>query len=255
VRCSSSGGAEGGLEPRLARQLGLPPAAMSLSALGRLPVLAHHPTCGRHDHHLLRPFGRPICLGCAGMYPGIGVSLVAVLLAAPAAGYLHAFELAVAALACAVPTFFQPYLQRRWYKLPARFTLGVGFGLVTSVAFVLPMTAAAWALRAVIAVAVVGLTRAALAQRAKKLDNPCRECPWGSFPLCAHNLPAMRALRAEHGADPLLESLIAEFEPLEAYPPRMGAAPPRAPGGQFTFSSAAPVEAIHAPASGREPSP
>lgn len=181
------------------------------------------------------------------MYPGVAASLLAVFAVAPGTGYLGAFTLAIAALACALPTFFQPYVQRRWYKIPARFTLGVGFGLVISVGFVLPMTAAAWVLRVGIALAVVGLTRAALAQRARNLDNPCRACPWGSFPLCAHTLPAMRKLRAEHEADPLLDSLIAELEPLEAYPPRMGAEPPRVRPGQFMFSSGPPIQAVNPP--------
>ena len=61
------------------------------------------------------------------------------------------------------------------------------------------------------------------------MDNPCAGCPWGAFPLCAHNLPDLRRIY-EQGADPglaaFLSTLIADLEPLAATPPAWGREPP-----------------------------
>ncbi|TKD07310.1 hypothetical protein [Polyangium fumosum] len=226
--------------PRRLELAGVPPAAFALSELGRYPSFAHHPTCGRHDHHLVRPFGVPLCLGCACMYPGIAVALIALFFVSPAHDVATAFKVAMAALGCAVPTFFQPFIQRRWYKIPARFVLGVGFGLVAGAAWLLPNTLLGWAIRAAVVVATLGLGTAALRLRAKRLDDPCKSCPWGTFPVCAHNLPALRRIREQQGPDPFVDSLLAELEPLAPYPPRLGETPPVQRQGQFQFHAPPP---------------
>jgi hypothetical protein len=176
------------------------------------------------------------------MYPGIAAALVGLVLVHPPRDFLTAFYVALAAAGCAVPTFFQPFIQRRWYKMPARFVLGVGFGLVAGAAFLVPNTLVGWAVRAAMLVATVLLSRVALAQRAKRLNDPCRGCPWGTFPLCAHNLPKLRRIRDENGPDPFIDHLIAELEPLEPYPPRLGFVPPVARPGQFDFHAVAPTD-------------
>lgn len=169
------------------------------------------------------------------MYPGIGAALVGLLVISPARDLVTAFWVATVALGCAVPTFLQPFVQRRWYKIPARFVLGVGFGLVAGAAWLLPNTLVGWAIRAGLVVATIALGTAALRLRARKLDDPCRNCPWGAFPVCAHNLPALRRIREEQGPDPFVDSLLTELEPLAPYPPRLGEAPPVPRPGQFQF--------------------
>jgi len=103
----------------------LPPIS-PLSELGTFRFLAHHPDCGRHDHHLVRPFGVPLCLGCVGMYSGIVLGGAALLLFRPEWGAWSTYALALAVFA---PTFGQPFIQVRAYKLPARVLLGLGFAL------------------------------------------------------------------------------------------------------------------------------
>lgn len=174
------------------------------------------------------------------MYPGIGVALVALLVASPARDFTTAFWVALASLGCAVPTFFQPFVQRRWYKIPARFLLGVGFGLVAGAAWLVPNTLVGWAIRAGLVVTTVALGTAALRLRSRRLDDPCKGCPWGAFPVCAHNLPALRRIREAQGPDPFVDSLIAELEPLAPYPPRLGQTPPVPRPGQFQFHAAPP---------------
>ncbi len=177
------------------------------------------------------------------MYPGIALALVAVFfihVGSPAHDFWTAFWVALAALGCAVPTFFQPFIQRRWYKIPARFLLGVGFGLVAGAAFLVPGTAVGWAIRGALVVSTVGLGTAALRLRARRLDDPCRGCPWGAFPVCAHNLPALRRIREQGGPDPFVDALLAELEPLAPYPPRLGQTPPVPRPGQFQFHAGPP---------------
>jgi hypothetical protein len=215
---------------------------MALSSLGQYPRFAHHPTCGRHDHHLVRPFGVSLCLGCACMYPGIAAAIGGLVVAAPSRDFWTAFWIALGALGCAVPTLFQPFVQRRWYKIPARFVLGVGFGLVAGAGFLVPNTALGWAIRVVLLVLTVALSSAALKQRARRLDDPCRGCPWGTFPICAHNLPALRQIRQERGPDPFIDALLTELEPLAPYPPRLGFVPPVTRPGQFNFHASAPPD-------------
>ena len=73
------------------------------------------------------------------------------------------------------------------------------------------------------------------ALRRRRSNDPCRQCPWGAYPLCAHNLPALRRLREASGPDPFLDSVLSELEPLAPYPPKLDAAPPVARPGQVVF--------------------
>ncbi|EYF04878.1 Hypothetical protein CAP_3904 [Chondromyces apiculatus DSM 436] len=225
-----------------------------LSALGRLPALAHHPTCGRHDHHLLRPFGLALCLGCTSMYPGIAAALGGLLLAAPDQGFRSVITLGVVSLLCAGPTFAQPFVQKRWFKVPARFTLGVGIGLLLGAVWCAPFSVLGWAARVVMVAAAIGLAATALTLRQRHAKDPCLQCPWGSYPLCAYNLPAIQRMRDARGPDPLLDGLIAELSPLAPYPPRFGAAPPVRRPGQVAFATV-PLAPPQAPPTASPPPP
>jgi len=175
------------------------------------------------------------------MYPGIAAAIIGLVVVSPPREYWAAFWVALASLGCAVPTFFQPFIQKRFYKIPARFLLGVGYGLVLGAGFILPNEWLGWGLRLGMLLAMGVLTRVALEQRRKKLNDPCVNCPWGTFPLCAHNLPALRRIREERGPDPFIDSLISELSPLEPYPPRLGFVPPVQRAGQFEFHGQAPT--------------
>ncbi len=208
-----------------------------LSLLGQFRPLAHHPDCGRHNHHLVRPFGYPICLGCAGVGAGVlmGVGLWAAL--RPDLGASAAF---VGALTCFLPTFGQPFLQRRAYKFPSRVLLGFGFALIAWSLWIAPLTLAGWVGRVGVAGATYGLYRLATTLRERKTPDPCNGCPWGSFPLCAHNLPHLRKLHAaeaEPGQKAFLGAMLADLEPLAAVEPNFRTLPQRV-GGSVEFHNA-----------------
>ncbi len=215
----------------------------SLTVLGQLSRLAHHPDCGRYDHHLLRPFGVSLCLGCTCASLGAVTALVAgIIIALPQSTEGSLLLYGGALVVGSAPAFVQPYLQKRWFKIPARFALGAGLMGAGIAAWCAPWTYAGLAAKLSICLATLAFFRLALAYRQKRLDNPCAGCPWGGFPLCAHNLEKMRELRAKEtdpGAAGLLDALIAQLEPLARDPPRMGVAPDttaRPNGVQFTHA-------------------
>jgi hypothetical protein len=214
--------------PLLPIASGVSPGPLAL--LGRLPRFAHHATCARYDHHLLRPFGVPLCLGCVCMYSGIAVTSALLFFLVGVPGTMNAaLSLYGASLACCAPTFFQPFVQRRWFKIPARLILGAGLTLSGWAVLSAPWTTTGHIARAGFLAFTYLLARLAQGLRAKKMDNPCSACPWGAFPLCTHNLPALRAMLADPSVDPeqriFFEVLLAQLEPLALTPPTLHGKP------------------------------
>ncbi len=214
----------------------LPPTP--LTHLGRFRLGAHHPDCARHDHHLVRPFGIPLCLGCVGMWSGIVGGVVAVVATWP---LTTAFGFFAASLVCYIPTFGQPWIQRRAFKLVSRTALGIGFALGGASLAAAPMDLGGWIFRAVAVLVTYGLYRSASALRAKHSDDPCVGCPWGAYPLCAHNLEHLRNLRdasTDPGEQAFLGSMVADLEPLAAIPPNFERFPETPEVRQVTFLNA-----------------
>lgn len=216
----------------------LPPGVgvTPLALLGRLRPLAHHPDCARYDHHLLRVGGYPLCLGCVGLWTGLIGAAIVLYLVWP--GWSAPSYFAVA-LGCFAPTFGQPFVQKRWYKLPARTLLGVGFAFGIASLVAAPLSATGWAMRVGFSAATWALYRAAFSLRERKTPDPCSGCPWGSFPLCTHNLSQLRALRNNDATQsPFLSAVIADLEPLAVVPPNFTTLPPRRGGEKVGFSEA-----------------
>lgn len=139
----------------------------------------------------------------------------------------------VGALSCFLPTFVQPFVQRRAYKFPSRVLLGFGFALTAWSLWVAPLSIAGWVGRFAVVGATYGLYRLATALRERKTPDPCHGCPWGSFPLCAHNLPRLRdlhAAEAEAGQKAFLAAMLADLEPLAAVEPNFRTLPQRVAG-------------------------
>jgi hypothetical protein len=219
-------------------------ATSPLAGLGRPPLFAHHPTCGRYDHHLLRPFGVPLCLGCASGSLGGAAALGALLLVglpATMAGALALYGLAIAGY---LPSLAQPFVQRRWFKIPARAALGAGIVVAAAAVLAVPWTAIGVAVKAAACAATYGLYQVSARLRLRRIDNPCAGCPFGAYPLCAHNLPALRALRDRGPADAFLDILVAQLEPLARTPIRPGAVPEHTAGES-------PIRFSHVGADGR----
>ncbi len=204
-------------------------AASPLTILGKHRPLAHHPHCGRYDQHLLRPLGIPLCLGCVCMYSGLLLTLVAVLYSWPPTSFSTALIFCGVGGLALVPTFLQPFVQRRWFKIPSRLALGAGLGLLVGALLVAPLDWQGWVFRALVVGITAGLARLAMTLRDRQRDDPCQGCPWGTYPLCAHNLEHLVQVRAA-ADDPstvaFLDCLIQQLEPLAAVPPQWGKEPP-----------------------------
>lgn len=206
---------------------------VSLARIGRLSLLAHHPTCARHDHHLLRPFGVALCLGCACLGTGLVAGIAGLIWWWPGTSWTTAVVLAALALAGYGLCLLQPFVRRRWFKIPARLALGLGLALVGGAAWLAPWTVAGVVVKLALIGGTVGLYIFASQLRAKHFDNPCAGCPWGGFPFCTHNLPTLRQLAAEGGHDPafaaFLADLIGDLEPLSKTPPSLHGRPEHVP--------------------------
>jgi hypothetical protein len=216
----------------------LPPdvVATPLALLGRFRPLAHHPDCARHDHHLLRVLGYPLCLGCVGLWTGLLGAGLLLYFGWPGWSALTHFGLA---LTCFAPTFGQPFVQKRWYKLPARTLLGIGFAFGIASLVAAPLSAMGWAMRLGFTAATWGIYRAASTLRERKTPDPCSGCPWGSFPLCTHNLDQLRALRDRDPVQsPFLSAVISDLEPLATVAPNFTTLPPRRGGEKVGFGEA-----------------
>lgn len=170
----------------------------TLSRIGRLQPLAHHPDCYRYDHHLIRVGARSFCLGCTCM--GIGISLGLAAFAFLRESDARAL-LASGALLTA-PTLLQPYLQWKPYKVLARTLLGGGSALfVATTIFALPLTLAGVGWRASMALIFAAIYRLLSQLRLRRLDDPCSHCSHGSKPFCYHYLPEFRAWERSAASD------------------------------------------------------
>lgn len=153
---------------------------------------AHHPHCERHHHHLVRVFGRPLCLGCTCLYSGMILGASASLALPWSALSPPAWLLACSLLV--LPTALQPWVQRRGFKLFARTALGVGValywvGLLGRLELPIDRLAAiAWG-TAWFAACVAALMKV----RLRRMDDPCSRCPLGRYPTCEWYLPTLLA--------------------------------------------------------------
>jgi hypothetical protein len=167
---------------------------------------AHHPHCDRHSHHLIWVAGRPLCLGCTGLYFGVplgavaawwwdwhGMSLVAWMV-------LHWILLA--------PTALQPFVQKKLYKICSRVLLGVACGsYFVSGLFKVSYFDNAWLWRFSVLLAFGCFFSALYLWRLKHFDDPCVNCPLGRFPTCDWNMPRLLAANPD---DALLGKIAAQ---------------------------------------------
>lgn len=165
---------------------------------------AHHPHCTRHGHHLIWVLSRPLCLGCMCLYSGVlvGFSVSAIL---RPTGVAFATWAALH-LILVSPTTVQPFIQLKWFKILARFALGLATGsyFVTGILSVnAPVSPGLFlvSLPLAFAAVLIGLLRL----RRAYPDDPCRQCPLGVFPTCEWNLPRLLATNE----DPLLQKALA----------------------------------------------
>jgi hypothetical protein len=157
---------------------------------------AHHPHCERHDHHLLRPFGRPICLGCTcvalGVPVGIGLAL---------AIDWHMWTISewiALHLLLLLPTATQPFWQRKSFKVISRTLLGMASSsYLCSGLFRVDYFAPIWLFKLSVLFAFGAMLKMLLAWRNRRTYDPCSDCPFGVFPTCEWNMPRLLAANAD----------------------------------------------------------
>jgi len=174
--------------------------AKNLGGSAYLP-LAHHPHCDRHSHHLVWLRGRPLCLGCCAMISGIAIGLATVAWAASLGLSWLGWGLLFAVLL--VPTGLQPWLQNKLYKFVSRSLLGLciawcSLGVLWFIDFPQPVLL----VRGGVLVLAVVLYQGLHFLRNRRPDNPCTDCPLGTYPTCDWNLP--RLMGETH--DPILQA-------------------------------------------------
>ncbi|UWU45778.1 hypothetical protein [Limnospira platensis] len=95
-----------------------------INNLGKIPSLAHHPACKYYHNHIIWIGRFPLCLGCLMMSCGIiaGLGLI------PHLGIfknLPFFVLLSLGVLLYIPAIIQIWVQKKFYKIIARFCLGV----------------------------------------------------------------------------------------------------------------------------------
>ena len=155
-----------------------------LTVLSKFEKGAHHPHCEYHHHHIVRPFGRPLCLGCFCMWAGVALGLVSLFINAYTVE-LPAFSLIIIGLTMAPFPFIQIYFQHRLFKLLARTALGYGSAILLGATLILlPLNSFGWIARFSVVIGYTVLARVALIIRNDNMDDPCDGCKGGAFPLC-----------------------------------------------------------------------
>lgn len=163
-----------------------PGLANVLNKLSNFRWGAHHPDCSFHDHHILRIFGHPFCLGCVCLWTGVAMGLIFLW-----ALYNQNFTWPIIAsigIGLAPLPYLQMHYQKKWFKIFARTGLGIGSALFIGA----PLFFADIDLQGVvIRILTIGfyvlLVRHALARRQRTIDKPCDGCSEGVFPLCSWN--------------------------------------------------------------------
>ncbi len=147
---------------------------------------AHHPDCSFHDHHILRIFGHPFCLGCVCMWTGITIGLFLLWLFSD-----QNFSwplIAFIGLGLAPLPYLQMHYQKKWFKILARTGLGSGSVLfIGAPLFLAQINVQGLVIRILTILIYVLLVRHALVRRQRTIDKPCDGCQEGVFPLCSWN--------------------------------------------------------------------
>ena len=164
---------------------------------------AHHPHCARYTHHLVRLAGHPLCLGCICMGIGIPIGVAAAFLATV---QLSGWNWVVLHAGLLAPTAFQPFLQRKPFKMFSRTLAGVFCGSYSvGLGWVAIRPTVNWLFVIGGVLAFVVAWRSLSWLRARFPNDPCRTCPLGTFPTCAWNMD-----RLLEKSDPLLRAALVE---------------------------------------------
>lgn len=150
---------------------------------------AHHPHCERHKHHLIWIKRHPLCLGCTSLFSGLAIGVILFSLLGPI--LLSLTTWVFGHLVLLTPTFVQPFIQKKIFKIFSRGLLGVCIASYFLTGLYLNPPVDWWvfwlAQFAAFACGYIFLSK----WRNRKLDNPCINCPHGHYPVCEWNLPRL----------------------------------------------------------------
>lgn len=174
-----------------------------MDGLFALPRFAHHPDCACYDSHVLRIGGLVLCLGCTCMAAG-AVAAAGLLAGARlcgggvAGGWAGTLTLGAAGLALYAPTPFQPFVQRKPFKIVARLLLGAAVVALGTAGLLLPpLDAPGLVFRVAFVIMFRTVFRATLRQRARFTPDPCARCRPTAYPFCAANRQRVAGLLEE----------------------------------------------------------
>jgi uncharacterized membrane protein len=188
-----------------------------INALEKFPLLAHHPACKHHNHHLIWVGKLPLCLGCTMMSLGIITGILII----PFLGFFKQLPFSVLlslGVVLYLPAIVQIWVQKKPYKIMARFSLGVGIVFMFYAGLWLtPISLIGIILKLGFLAVFYIVCNLTLKIRAEHSVSPCQNCPDGRFPICAYTLPRIPKLAKTYfahadGNDPEADEFVRALE-------------------------------------------
>lgn len=177
------------------------PFILFINRLGMVPAFAHHPSCKYYHNHIIWLGKLPVCLGCSMMGCGIGVGLLLI----PHLGVLTALPFSV--LLCLgvllyLPAIFQIWIQKKAYKIIARFSLGISVVLLFYAGICLTSWSwFGWILKAGFLMVFYVVWKLTLKVRSEYSKSPCDNCPEGRYPICSYTISRIPQLANNYFAE------------------------------------------------------
>lgn len=166
--------------------LGTPAFSKFINKLGETPLLAHHPTCRYYHNHIIWVGRTPFCLGCSMMSCGIITGLLLI----PYLGFFSNLPFVVllaVGVMLYIPAIIQVWIQKKKYKIAARFSLGISVVFLCYAGLWLtPNSITGWVLKIGFITVFYAVWRLTLAVRSQYSKSPCKNCPEGRFPICSY---------------------------------------------------------------------
>jgi hypothetical protein len=165
-----------------------------INNLGTIPSLAHHPACKYYHHHIIWIGGLPLCLGCLMMSCGI-ITGLGMIFGLGLFQNLPFLVLLFMGFLLYIPAIIQIWIQKKIYKVLARFCLGISvIFLCYSGLWLTPNSTVGWFLKFGFITVFYIVWNLTLRLRSQYSKNPCQNCPEGRFPLCSyttHRIPEL----------------------------------------------------------------
>lgn len=177
------------------------------NSLERFPLLAHHPACRHHHNHIIWVGKVPMCLGCTMITCGLTVGIILI----PHLGiitHLPYYVLLTLGVILYIPAILQIWIQKKPYKMFARFLLGIAIAFLAYAGLWLtPFSVLGVILRIGFLTFFILVWRLTLKVRSTYSKSPCQNCPDGRFPVCSytmHRVPklARKYFAKSDGSDP-----------------------------------------------------